>query len=289
MQRPSLEAAFDALAPHAEVSARLCEAASEGRLNVPQEVHRICKRIGLPGARAADVERALLSGLVCGVFEKHGAGTWASSDTQLAGKLGPLLKGAEMYRQRVHRDADTVEVVLTRPAAPSRLALELGSMLGTHLDYRDTKLLLPKIAESAARQFVVMTPYFDEVGAAIVLNLFQQTAAPEKVLILRAGSDGAPPPGLGAVGLELQQLGVKVVNFRLDRPDAPGNETFHAKVVLADDKQAYVGSSNMNKWSFEYSLELGLHVTGKAAARVSALLSAVVSVAAEMNGFASGA
>jgi phosphatidylserine/phosphatidylglycerophosphate/cardiolipin synthase-like enzyme len=53
--------------------------------------------------------------------------------------------------------------------------------------------------------------------------------------------------------------------LRLDRPEATGYETFHAKVLLADDDEAYVGSANMTKWSFEQSLELGVLVRGRAA------------------------
>ena len=75
---------------------------------------------------------------------------------------------------------------------------------------------------------------------------------------------------------------MEVLNFRLDRPEAPGNETFHAKVVLADNVSAYVGSSNMNQWSFEYSLELGLYVRGRAAARIATLLRAVRDVSGPM-------
>lgn len=91
-----------------------------------------------------------------------------------------------------------------------------------------------------------------------------------------------PPPALTAVRQDLSRLGVAVLNFRLDRSDTPGNETFHAKVVLADDAAAYVGSSNMNQWSFEYSLELGLYVRGLAATRIAAVLQAVRVVSSKM-------
>jgi phosphatidylserine/phosphatidylglycerophosphate/cardiolipin synthase-like enzyme len=120
-----------------------------------------------------------------------------------------------------------------------------------------------------------MTPYLDEVGAAIVLNLFEQANVPDKCLILRATPEGLAPPGLAGVSPALKRLRVAVLNFRIDRPDGSGNETFHAKVVLADGASAYVGSSNMHKWSFDYSLELGLYVLGRAAARIADILRAV--------------
>ena len=102
-----------------------------------------------------------------------------------------------------------------------------------------------------------MTPYQDETGADIVLSLFSNAkAAKRKQLIIRTQPDGSLPAGLTQISARLMALGVEIYNFRLDKNDAAGYETFHAKVVLADSATAYVGSANMNKWSFQYSLEL---------------------------------
>lgn len=203
-------------------------------------------------------------------------------DRALAQELAPLLKGAKLYRTRIHQDTDVVEVVLTKPPAPSQVSMQLESMLQRSRSFRDTRQLLPAIAESARTSFGIMTPFFDEVGAQVVLNLFERTPAVDRFLVLRASKDGVPPAALAAVRGDLSRLGVVVLNFRLDRSDALGNETFHAKVVLADDAAAYVGSSNMNQWSFEYSLELGLYVRGRAAAKIAAVLHAVRMVSGPM-------
>lgn len=278
----SLLQAFDALAPHAEVSAALCMAAAQGRLDLPSDVHAICTRAGLPRARAGDIERALAIGLQLGLFGQVGPLSWHSCDNALASQLAPLLEGARLYRTRVHQDTDLVDVVLTKPPAPSQVSRKLESMLSGGWGFRDTKQLLPAIAGGAKRSLIVMTPFFDNVGAEVVLNLFENTAAADKCLILRATKDGLPPEGLDKVNALLASLGVEVVNFRLDRPGSPGNETFHAKTVLGDDDTAYVGSSNMNQWSFEHSLELGLYVRGRAAFRISELLRAVRAVSGPM-------
>jgi len=192
--------------------------------------------------------------------------------------LAPLLTGVQLYKSDIHRDENTVDVVLTKPPAPSLIAERLESMLKGSWDLLDTKELLPSIAEAAQNSFTVMSPFLDEVGAEIVVNLFERTLAPERYLVLRVGSDGKPPSGLADVHQVLESLGVQVLNFRIDKADCPGNETFHAKVVLADVTAAYVGSSNMHRWSFEYSLELGLYVRGKAASRVSDILKAIRAV-----------
>ncbi len=98
----------------------------------------------------------------------------------------------------------------------------------------------------------------------------------------KVGADGKPPPGLANVRQRLDDLEVHVLNFRIDKTDSSGNETFHAKVVLSDEDAAYVGSSNMHKWSFEYSLELGLYVRGKAVSRIADILAAVRAVSGRM-------
>jgi hypothetical protein len=267
--------AFDALAPHAEVSAALCEAAGRGSLDAALDLHSICTRVGLPQARAADVERSMVVARAFGVFAQVTPLTWRAANSVLAAELAPLLRGAELYLARVHRDADVVDVVLTKPPAPSQVSLQLDGMLQGSSGFKDTRQLLPAISEAARRSFIVMTPFFDEVGAQVVSNLFRLTPAPDRCLVLRTTKDGLTPPGLAAVRDDLSSLDVQVLNFRLDRPEAPGNETFHAKVVLADDTAAYVGSSNMNQWSFEYSLELGLYVRGRAAARIAVLMHAI--------------
>lgn len=277
-----LAAAFDIFAPLCDVSAPLCEAAGSGVLDVPLELRAICTRIGLPLARVGDVERALIAGQSAGVFSKMTELTWCVRQKSLAGQLASLLWGAHLYRSSVHRDEDIVEVVLTKPPPPSQVSLQLENMLSGSWGLRDTKQLLPAIAESACTSFTIMTPYLDDVGASIVVNLFEQADVSDRCLILRATSEGSAPPGLGAIRAALYQLDVAVLNFRLDRSNASGKETFHAKVVLADDTSAYVGSSNMHKWSFEYSLELGLHVCGRAVVRIADILQAVRAVSSPM-------
>jgi hypothetical protein len=277
-----LKIAFDRLAPFCEVGEPLCQVAATGALDVPLDLEAICTRVGLPRTRAGDVERALLAGQSVGVFFKVTELTWQAQNKLLAGKLAPLLLGAYLYRSRVHRDKDLVDVVLTKPRAPSKMAEKLENMLKGDWGLRDTRQLLPSMAESAHKSFIIMTPYLDEVGADIVINLFEQAKVLDKCLIVRATTEGSPPPGLAGIYADLVRLMVDVVNFRLDRTGAAGKETFHSKLVLADDVSAYIGSSNMHKWSFDYSLEIGLHVEGQAAKRIADIVHAARSVSISM-------
>jgi phosphatidylserine/phosphatidylglycerophosphate/cardiolipin synthase-like enzyme len=82
---------------------------------------------------------------------------------------------------------------------------------------------------------------------------------------------------LKPVAPALLAAGVKVYDYRLERSEGAGRETFHAKVVLADNT-CYVGSFNMTQWSLGHSLELGLAATGASALRIADVLSAIADV-----------
>lgn len=274
--------AFRALAPLAEVGAPVCYAAANNAFDSSTDLMNVCTRSGLPQAKAGEVERMLLVGKEIGLFERTSQLRWHTINSSLAKKLAPLLTGVQLYKKDIHRDDNLVEVVLSKPPAPSLVAEQLETMLKGSWGLLDTRELLPTIAELAQNTFTVMSPFMDEMGATIVVNLFERTTATARYLVLRMNSDGTPPSVLSRIRHKLDALGVQVLNFRIEKVASSGNETFHAKVVLADSTAAYVGSSNMHKWSFEYSLELGLYVRGKAASRIADVLDAVRSVSTLM-------
>jgi hypothetical protein len=274
--------AFKALAPYADVGGPICRAAADNVYNLGTELGNVCTRAGLSQAKVADVERLLIVGESVGLFERMTPLSWRTRNHNMAVDLAPLLTGVQLYVSDVHRDDNVIDVVLSRPPEPSLVMVQLENMLRGSWGLLDTRELFPSIAELAHSSFTVMSPFMDEMGAKIVVNLFERTSAPLRYLVLRAGADGKPPHRLANVRQMLDDLEVQVLNFKIDKTDSSGNETFHAKVVLADEVAAYVGSSNMHKWSFEYSLELGLYVRGKAASRIADVLAAVRAVSGRM-------
>lgn len=65
-------------------------------------------------------------------------------------------------------------------------------------------------------------------------------------------------------------------------PTADGYETFHAKVVLADDRLAYVGSANLLA-QLHHLMELGSVLQGRAARVVASVVRAVEAVSPPWN------
>lgn len=138
------------------------------------------------------------------------------------------------------------------------------------------------IARYARRRLVVMTPFLDEKGAIWLKQLIGLAPAGVAVtLVLRGLEDSARADAMGYAGIRawLAQRGVRVMNYSFLRPSG-GRESFHAKVILADDGRAYVGSANVTGWSLDYSMELGVVLDGQAAAEIAEVVDAVLQAAA---------
>lgn len=272
---------FVRLAPHAEVLEPALHWAGAGKLPGRYDARELTRLCGISSSRLPAVIAGLQAAEEAGVVSKDAHGMWAVEFPREASReLALLMRGARLYRDRVHADADEVEVVISRPAAPSRLVAELERTIEGLWGLEETAVMLGQMAASATRRFSVMTPFVDEDGAKRIVSLFQATRREVvRELVVRDGL----PAALAGKSSELKALDVVVHDFRLPRVNTPENETFHAKVVRVDDSECYAGSSNMTRWSFEYSLELGFHVRGAAAAKVSRLLDAVMAVSARVS------
>jgi phosphatidylserine/phosphatidylglycerophosphate/cardiolipin synthase-like enzyme len=62
--------------------------------------------------------------------------------------------------------------------------------------------------------------------------------------------------------VDFTRLNVLVYEYALPFPLRSGRETFHAKIVLADETEFYVGSSNFMASALERSFECGVIVRG---------------------------
>lgn len=278
--QPKVREALQVLAAHSAVGGLICSAVASGRLSGTLDFRQISSFSGIAQSRAGEVLAFLEAAQRLGFFARISEFNWQASDTSFLAELAPMLQAISFYCAEIHQDQDTVDVVLTKPPHPSQLTQALDRMLLGTWGLLNTREVLPSIAEKANVRLAVMTPFLDEMGGQILLTMFSNAKhSIRKQLILRMSPDGLPPSGYTAVAHGLMALGVETYNFRLEKEEISSTETFHAKLVLADSDTAYVGSSNMNKWSFQYSLEVGLMVSGRAAKRIGQIVDAVISVA----------
>jgi phosphatidylserine/phosphatidylglycerophosphate/cardiolipin synthase-like enzyme len=128
-----------------------------------------------------------------------------------------------------------------------------------------------------------MTPFIDAGGFRWLRRVFEATHADcQRIAVLRNTDQYSVE--LGVQHAEwLRAMQVSVRDYHLSHAATAGRalpiETFHAKLIVADDTLAYVGSANLLSSSEGLSLETGLLVEGGAAAQVARLVDAVLRVA----------
>ncbi|MFM9850252.1 MAG: phospholipase D-like domain-containing protein [Hyphomicrobiaceae bacterium] len=192
-----------------------------------------------------------------------------------------VLRGAAYAKYR-HRDSNSVEITLSPPAHPSRLMEVLPKSGFSWAGLYHTTDSLAELASQARRRFVIASPFIDKEGMDWVESLFDATAKHpiQRILIIR-GREAEDEYLLRERSKALHDRGVSVLRYDIehDRAVRPlGYESFHAKLMLADDDKAYVGSSNMTRYSRDYSMECGVVIRGPGAAPVAALIDAIIRI-----------
>jgi phosphatidylserine/phosphatidylglycerophosphate/cardiolipin synthase-like enzyme len=279
--------AIAALAPRASLAGALLEAWSELPEGSVQNARTLVSyaQLGVTEERAA--EEVLELAVAAGLLERRETG-FAARPNALAvfPRLAFALASVQYYLTAVHQEATRVQVVLTKPPRPSVLEQKLSELGWRTADLEATDHAFNSLVRSARRKVVVMTPFFDERGAAWLQELFGfVSAGVERFLILRSLEDSSKrdyPTGFSAIQPWLAAQQVKVFNYSIPRASGIGRETFHAKVVVVDRRHAYVGSSNVTAASLDHSMEMGVTLEGKAVASVAEVIDAVLLVSTRL-------
>jgi len=204
---------------------------------------------------------------------RHSVVGWSVGPNDPPSELATFLEGAAAMRAAMPDDGRATAVV-TMPPSPSGIGAAIPATGLAYAALISTKEALERLADAATRSFTIMTPFLNDDGLAIALDLFRRTRASERLLVVRRS--GAALAAVGRASQELTHLGVEVFDYRLQAVD--GYETFHAKVVLADQDLAYVGSANMTVFA-RHSMELGILADGRAARVIASIVRAVERIA----------
>jgi phosphatidylserine/phosphatidylglycerophosphate/cardiolipin synthase-like enzyme len=173
-------------------------------------------------------------------------------------------------------DNDRARIVVTVPIRPSHFegALARINDSGVLIETMETFLHLSR---RASERLVVVSPFLDADGLEWASSLFEATRAPDRALICRHYDHVTPP-----YETRLSAAGVAIHEYFLVRPKGWGSraaETFHAKIVLADQVAAYVGSANFLRSSKELSLECGVLLEGRAVKQVHDVVQSMLQIA----------
>lgn len=193
-------------------------------------------------------------------------------------RYAAVLRGVA-YAWYRHRDSNQIEITLSPPVHPSRLMEILPKQGFSWTGLYDTKDSLIELASQAERRLVIVSPFLDRDGLQWIAQLFDATGQKsiKRTMIVR-GRDQTETELFADYGSELAAKGVEVFGYSISHDPAlrnPAIETFHAKILLADDDKAYIGSSNMTRWSRDFSMECGVILRGPAVKPVASLIEAM--------------
>ena len=170
----AFEAIFLRLVSHAEVLEAVCALAGAMRLTSAVDARDLTRRINLSAARLPQVLAALEVARDAGVMQKLNSGLWTIQvPTIQAQELALMLRGARLYRERIHADRDEVQVIISKPAEPSQLVAALERTLEGTWGLTTTTEILGEMAHHATHRFSIMSPFVDEDGANRIVEWIQ--------------------------------------------------------------------------------------------------------------------
>lgn len=237
---------------------------------------------GVSAEHVAIVRRTLLTAgiAVQTNFEIH----WIDSADALK-SLAQNLLGVATYL-RVHRDRDSVDLVLTEPGQKSLLRRAIDDSHALSPIIFQTSDAFFSLARAAKEELTVLSPFLDPHGASFLVELFTLCSdGVRRVLICRPLNEPECGDAFRRRAADFRQLGVSVYEYALPSLLPSGRETFHAKVVLVDAFSFYVGSSNFMGSALDRSFECGVVVKGETARQLRYVLTALQSIARSVSNY----
>jgi hypothetical protein len=246
-------------------------------------IDQICSATGsgMEVGNAAQVLAGLCVAGVCAQEEREDWWVSPLASSELI-RLAQLLRGAEHYR-RLRGVASSLELAVTMPLAPSLLERELVSTAGRPGGFLSTSTAFLSVARAATKRLVVLTPFLDSGGFRWLRRTLEGVRPEaEKIVILRDASNYAVELSIENADW-LNAMNVSVRDYSVPHAHGSGRalpiETFHAKLLLADECLAYVGSANFLGSSEAVTLETGVLIDGSLASQVARLIGGVLRVA----------
>jgi hypothetical protein len=232
----------------------------------------VSREVGQVSAQqVALVKRALLGSGILG-----GGKSPAPEELQ---RLALNLEGVACYL-KTHHDKDSVQLVITEPGSLSLLRREIDRRNSPILSVFQTSDAFAELARSAEREFSVLAPFLDDAGTEFLIGLFQRCKrGVSRHLVCRPLAE----PQCGAAFSKrrdaFKEMDVAIYEYALPSSLPSGRETFHAKVLIADDAAYYAGSSNFLASGLERSLECGVFVRGQSARHLASVVEALRTIA----------
>jgi phosphatidylserine/phosphatidylglycerophosphate/cardiolipin synthase-like enzyme len=280
MQEPSHDSRRDVLVgelfPLAAQAAHIIAYLADFPEGIGRSDRDLASRVGgVSAEHVAVVRRSLFA---AGIAVRSNFETqWVSSTDILKG-LAQNLLGVASYL-RVHRDRDSVRLVLTEPGQKSALRRAIDDSRALSPIVFQTSDAFFSLARAAKEELTVLSPFLDQQGADFLVELFALCSeGVRRSLICRPLNESECGDAFRRRAADFRRLEVSVYEYALPSLLPSGRETFHAKVVLADSSIFYVGSSNFMGAALSRSFECGVIVGGETAKQLRYVVAALQSI-----------
>jgi hypothetical protein len=253
-----------------ETAQKLCIACTRGQWSSELDEDGLLSICHLPRSKLHELRTVLGRGAERGLFESSTSKTWrVIADATEISTLSALLTGAALHKAHALTETGSAQIVMTHPKAGARLAGVLRERGSVGASIVDTDACFHALALSATRRLVVASPFVDAHGLDFLNELFVRTEKTVICTLVTRVSD--------AGGLVFRfARAVELFDYKSEIKEM-GYETFHAKVVLADEHSCYLGSANVNWASLRTTLELGVWLRGPAASDVASVVDGIIS------------
>lgn len=180
-------------------------------------------------------------------------------------------------------ESATFDLVMTTPKEPSLLKKELSKLGANKSLIKWTTEAFEDLVRKAQKEIIVMTPFLDRAGANLLLRLIKAKGDNVKVTVILRFLESRNSEIYDEIRADLEESNVKVFDYSIEREGTKLLETFHAKVILADNNYCYLGSSNLDKYSIDNSMELGALITGESVRLLKALMNIIISISKDKS------
>ena len=151
--------------------------AMAGRQGYAIDIHN------LAGWPAAAIQRVTSDFVTRGWLSRTDTG-WQIGPGQIPSGLVSFLDGAAAMRA-IMPDEGMATTVVTMPPSPSAIGAALPATGLAYAALVPTKVTFERLADAAASSFTIMTPFLNDEGLVIALDLFRRTRARRRHLIIR--------------------------------------------------------------------------------------------------------
>ena len=189
-----------------------------------------------------------------------------AADARSADDVIDAIGAASAAAEQARAEAEGVEIAWTYPGTVRPAVRTTGAVAREVIDGARRSLLVvgysvtvdPGLAGLAARTVAAMGAAAD--GGVVVTAILHRDPKNRSAL-LKGWPSGREPPGIFTWPERADQMA-----------------SLHAKVLVADSRDALVTSANLTYHGFEGNVEVGVRITGKAAAQLEGVFHELIRV-----------